>query len=552
MRWLHKLSLRFRSLFRKGRVEHELSDELRFHFEKLIEEKIASGMDKEEARYAALRELGGEDQIKEECRDMRRVNYIENLIQDVRYGLRQLRRNPGFTSVAVLTLALGIGANTAIFSVVDAVLLRPEPYPHPSRLVAISSRNQQSDESGVSPAEVSDWRDQAQTLESLAGYTRWEFHTLTGIREPDEVWTSSVSPNLFDVLGIHAVLGRTFIANESRSAVFSFEYWRRHFSSDPTVVGKTVAIDGKPYLVIGIAPANLEFPASGAQMWIPFSFTAAEADDRENRSIDVVARLKADVTLQQAQAQMNTVAHRLAMQYPKTNVGWDIRVEPFHDPQVSDALRSAVLALLGAVFFVQLIVCANVAGMLLARGTARQGEMAIRGALGAGRWRLIRQLLVETLMLAGPSSIAGLVVASSGLHLILGMLPRYTNLDTHGVEQVTLSLPVLGFTVALTLLTAIVVGLLPAMRLSKLELDTSLKECGRGAGSSGPRMGLQRALIVSEVALALVLLVGAGLMIQSFDRLSSAPLGFNPDHVLAVRVPLVTFKYVQGPQAAKF
>jgi putative ABC transport system permease protein len=474
------------------------------------------------------------------------------LLQDLKFGLRMLRKNPGFTAVAVVTLALGIGANTAIFSIVDAVLLHHAPYLNPTQLVDIGARNPQGEQDAVSVGDFTDWEEQTRAFQGLAAYRPWAFHTLTGAGAPDEVWASPVSAALFHLLGVNAALGRTFVSNESQSVILSYQYWRGHFSSNPGIIGTTLVLDGKPYTVIGIAPADFEFPAPNAQMWTPLTFRADERNDHQDHSLHAIARLKAGFTQKQAQAEMDTVSRRLATEYPKTNAGWSASVESFKGQETGGVLRAAVLALLGAVAFVLMIVCANVASMLLARGAARQGEMAIRAVMGAGRSRLIRQLLVESLVLAGLASVAGVVVASSGLRMIVGLVPKYSLIETQGVHRIAINLPVLGFTVAISLLAGVVVGLLPALRVSSLNLNESLKERGRASGTSGRRSGLQRVLVVSEVALALVLLVGAGLMIQSFERLATAPTGFNPDHVLTVRVPLAKYKYSEGPQSVAF
>ena len=552
MRWFYKLPLRLRSLFHKSRVERELTDELRFHLEKLIEGKVEKGMTPEEAPYAALRELGGVEQIKEECRDMRRVNYIESFLQDIRYGLRQLRRSPGFTAVALITLALGIGANTAIFSVVDAALLHAAPYQKPAQLVALGSASPQGEKDLVSPGDFADWAQQAHAFQGMAAYQQMEFHALAGRGEPDEVWTAPVSPNLFHLLGVSLIAGRTFDSNENQAVVLSHQYWRSHFSLDPKIIGKGLVLDGKPFTVVGIAPPDFEFPHPDTQMWTPLTFSATDQNDRQDHTLSVIARLKSGVTLKQAQAEMDTFARRLGIEYPKTDAAWSASVEPFRGREIGDVLRAAILALSGAVVFVLMIVCANVASMLLARGAARRGEMAIRAALGAGRWRLMRQLLVESLMLAGAASVAGLALAFWGIDTIVSLVPKYNLIETQAVHRITINLPVLGFTVALSLLTGIVVGLLPALRISSLNLSESLKESGRTSGVSGGRYTLQRVLVVSEVALALVLLVGAGLMIETFRHLETAPTGFNPDHVLTVRVPLARYKYSPGPQSVNF
>ena len=477
---------------------------------------------------------------------------METLIQDFRFGLRQLRRNPGFTIVAVLTLALGIAATSAIFSIVDAVLLHGTPYRNPAQLVEIGNRNPQGETELVPAGDFSDWQGQNQVFQELAAYRHFEFHTLTGAGEPDEVWVSPVSTDLFHLLGVNTSIGRPFDANETSVVILSHEYWRSHFASDKQVVGRRLALDGQPYTVIGIAPDDAEFPDVNTQMWVPLTLTAADKADHEEESLNVIARLKPAVTLKQAQAAMDVVANRLASQYPKTNAGWTAPVTPFKAPKVGGVLRAAILALLGAVVFVLLIVCANVASMLLARGTTRQTEMGIRAALGARRWRLIRQLVIETVSLACAASVAGVALAWWSLRLMLSLVPEHSRLDTHALQRIGMNLPVLAFAIAFSLLTGVAVGLLPALRVSSLNVIDSLKGSGRkwGIGARGSR--LQGALVASEMALALVLLVGAGLMIQSFQRLERAPTGFVPDHILTVRVPLVKYKYEPGVRSTRF
>lgn len=547
------LLFRLRALFRPKSVESELDDELRVHFERQVEKHVKSGLPLQEARRRARLEFGGLDQVKEECRDARGVSFIETMIQDLRYGLRVLRKAPGFALVAVLTLALGIGATTAIFSVVDAVLLHSANYARPSELVEITERGLQTaagsiDE--VSPGDFSDWQ-ALPAFQGVAAYQRMEFHALSGGPEPDEVWASPVTPNLFRLLGVDSVRGRTFAPNETGVVILSHQYWESHFSSNPKVIGKALALDGKPYTVVGVAPADFEFPAANTEMWVPLTFSAGERADHDHRKLSVIARLRPGVTLQQAQAQMDVIARQLAAQYPKTNAGWTAPVTPFKAPEVQGVLRAAILALLGAVVFMLMIVCANVASMLLARGTTRQGEMAIRAALGAGRARLVRQLLIESVLLAATAGAAGLVLARWGLDVIVDLVPKYNLIQTQALHQISINLAVFGFAAALSLLTGIAVGLLPAARISRVDINDWLKEHGRtSSGSRGSR--LQRALVVSEIALALVLLIGAGLMIQSFERLASAPTGFNPDHLLTVRVPLMNYKYSQGPQSTAF
>ncbi len=317
---------------------------------------------------------------------------MSGLIQDLRYGLRMLAKNPGFTAAAVLTPALGIGANTAIFSIVDAVVLHAPPYQNPTQLVGISARSPQGEQDQISAGDFSDWQAQSQAFQSLAAYRESEFLTLTGAGQPDEVWASPVSENLFQLLGVNAAVGRAFVPKEVQSVVLSHQYWRSHFSSDPKVIGTILSLDGRPYTVVGIAPSDFEFPRANTQMWIPLTLSAADKNDHENRSLSVIARLKPGVTLKQAQAEMDIVARRLASVYPKTDAAWSAPIEPFRRQEISPILRAAVLALLGAVVFVLLIVCANVASMLLARGAARQVRWrsvppwALAGPGPSGNW----------------------------------------------------------------------------------------------------------------------------------------------------------------------
>ena len=478
---------------------------------------------------------------------------MEVLAQDLRYALRQLRKSPGFTSVAIITLALGIGATTAIFSVVHTVLLHSAPYARSAELVAISEKGPatEPDETGeVSPGDFTDWQAQAPVFAGMAAYQSWEFHALTGGgSDPDEVWASPVTRNLFQVLGVNAFLGRSFAPDDTQAMMLSHQYWRSHFASDPRILGKPLALDGKLYRVIGIAPPDFEFPAANAQMWTPLTFSPADRANHEDRRLSVVARLNPGVTLRKAQAVMDTVATRQAAQYPKSNSGWSAPVAPFKSTEVRGTLRDTILALLGAVVFMLMIACTNVASMLLARGTARQGEIAVRAALGAGRSRLVRQLLVESVLLTVAAGIGSVMLAYLGLAAIISLVPKYNLVETQALNHISMNLPAFGFAAALSLLTGIGVGLLPALRASRIDISEWLKEHGLRVGAGKTR--LQGALVTCEIALALVLLVGAGLMVQSFRRLSATPTGFDPDHLLTVRVPLMKYKY-SPPQSADF
>ena len=476
---------------------------------------------------------------------------MESFAQDLRYALRQLRNTPGFSLVVVVTLALGIGATTAIFSVVDSVLLRSANYQRPDELVSISGKGPSTrpDEvNEVSAGDFTDWQAQASVFSGMAAYQSWEFHALSGGgQEPDEIWASPVTPSLFHVLGVNALLGRTFTPNETQVVILSHQYWRTHFASDPKTIGKTIVLDGKMYQIVGIAPQDFEFPAANAQMWTPLVLSAADKANHENRDLSVVARLKPNSTLRQAQAVMDTIAGRIAAQSPKTNFGWSASVVPFKSREIGSALRDTLLALLGAVLFMLTIVCANVVSMLLARNMARHGEVAVRAALGAGRLRLIRQMVIESVLLTFAGGVCGVILARLGLAAIVSLLPKYNLIETQALNHISINLPILEFVAALSLFVGIGVGLLPALKASRIDISEWLKEHGRSAPHSGTYM--QSALVMCEIALALVLLVGAGLMIQSFRRLSAAPTGFDPDHLLTVRVPLMRYKYSPAQSA---
>jgi putative ABC transport system permease protein len=546
------LVYRLRALFRRRSVEADLEVELDAHLEHQTEKYILSGLAPEEAARRARLDFGGLDKSKEECRDARGIGFMETTIQDFRFGLRTLGKTPLFTAVATITLALGIGATTAMFSFVNAVLLQGTPYQNPARLVSIGTRDAQGHEELATPGDFSDFQAHSRAFEGLAAYKSWEFHALTGAGEPDEVWASAVSTNTFQLLGINAAAGRTFAANETQTLILSHEYWHSHFAADPKIIGKTLALDGKPYTVIGIAASNLQFPDPNTLMWIPLKFTAADETNHEEQTLSVIARLKDGVSLDQAEAEINVIARQLALEYPATNAGRRAFVTLFKDREAGSILRSAVFALMGAVILVFAIVCANTTSMLLARGSARQAELAIRAALGAGRWRLVRQMVAESVLMAGAGSLSGLGLAKWGLTFIVSSVPKYNLIETQAVHRISINLPALAFAVAFAFLTGIAVGLMPAWRATKLDFNRSLKQSGWTAASRGGRSALQRGLVISEVALALVLLVGAGLMIQTFLRLETAPTGFKPDHLLTVRVPLVNYKYSQGEPSAAF
>jgi putative ABC transport system permease protein len=553
MRWLYKIPLRFRSLFKRSRVEKELTDELRFHLEKLMEENVAKGMTPEEARYAALRELGGVDQIKEECRDMRRVNCIESFFQDARYGLRQLRRAPGFAAMVVSALALGIGANAAMFSVVNAVLLRPLPFRDPDRLVVIE---------GIPAVEFDglhtqvigwhDWVGKSRTLADVSVYERGGVN-LFGGDQPVHLPAAAVSDGFFWLLGVGAIKGRTFMPEKNQparpEAVISYDLWQGHLGADPNIVGRNLELSGKPFTVIGVMPPGFEFPGE-TQVWVPAALNTEESLFAEGGIMNFqIARLNPGVTLSQVRAELGVSLKQLEKENsapfnPKLNV------TPLHLQLVKDS-RPALLVLMGAVALVLLIACADVTNLLLARNAARSRELAVRSAIGAGQARLIRQLLTESVLLSLTGGALGLLVGAGTVRLERGLLPLSETL----LGGIRLDAGVLGFTFAVAVLTGVLAGLLPALGSSRVVLSEALK-AGAGDSSAGfgfrQQHGLRVVLGIGEVGLALVLLIGATLLIRSLACLSTVNPGFRTDHLLTARLFLAGPGYAADASRGAF
>ena len=463
-----------------------------------------------------------------------------------------LLKKPGFTAIAVLTLALGIGANTAIFSVVNAVLLRPLPFAEPDRLVMVYEKRLKlgRTRNPVSAPDFIDWRAQNTVFENMAAYTWWNAN-LTGGDEPERIMGAVASAGLFPTLGVEPALGRSFTPEEdqpnaNRVVVLSHGLWQRRFGSDAGIIGKTLTLNGNSFTVVGVMPRGFHFPDKQIEMWAPLALNTSEAGNRGSHYLHVVARLKPGMSLPQAQAEMETIASRLEQQYP-VNVGHSVNIFPLYEETVG-SIRPALLVLLGAVGFVLLIACANVANLLLVRGSARQKEIAIRTALGAGRFRIIRQLLTESVLLAIVGGGLGLLLAIWGTDLLVALSPP----ETPRVSEIGLDRAVLGFTLAVSLLTGMVFGLLPALQASKPDLNDSLKEGGRSQMASGSRSRIRSLLVVAEVASALVLLVGAGLLLKSFIRLREVNPGFNPENVLTMQLSLPQTKYKEEHQQAAF
>ena len=527
----------------RRKQKDELDEELRAHHDAAVQERIERGEPRAQAESAARREMGNTGLIAEITREMWGWASLDRLLQDVRYGLRQLRRNPGFTLTAVLTLALGIGANTAIFSAVNSVLLRPLPYRDSDRLVAVFNHEKRMGEprNPTSPFDFHQWQ-QNRVFEAMAAATPWE-PVLTGYDRPDRLDGLRASATLFQLLGAEAALGRTFREPDGeigshRVVVLGHNIWQRRFGSDRALVGRTLLLDSEPYTVIGVMPPGFRFPpfwAVDAEFWAPLTFTPDERN-RRARFLRAFARLKPGVTLAQARSEMDGIARRLEQEAPQSNKSVGVTVEPLQEPVVH-GIRPVLVALLGAAGFVLLIGCANIANLLLARASVRSREFAVRMALGASRARLVPQLLTESLLLALLSGAAGLLLGVWLLGALRGMmaesLPR--------IVEVQLDWRVLAFAFAVSLLTAIATGLAPALQAGRGGLVDALKSGTRQ--TSGGSSRLRGGLVVSEVALAVVLLAGAGLMLQSVWRLANLDPGFRREQVLTAEISFAGERY---------
>jgi len=562
MRTVQKVRLRLRSLFRRHRVECELDAELRFHMDQQVDENMLAGMQPDEARKAALHAMGDLTQHQEECRDLRGVNWIENLLQDLRYSMRRLRQEPGFTAVAVLTLALGVGSNTAIFSVVRAALLRPLPYAQPDRLITLGevrSRNE-PDPLAMSTWYASypdflDWRAQSKTLESLAGFNGDGF-TLRGVGQPESVSAVQVTPNFFSTLGVRPQFGRDFHAGEDDKsgphvAILMHSFWKSRFHGDPAVVGRSIQLDADSVTIVGVLPPEFEFaPRGNAQLWVPLHIGEIMKTRRNLRWISVVGRLARGATLAQAEAEMRLINTRLAAAYPQENGATTLIMATLSE-RIVGKLRVLMLVLFAAVGFVLLIACANVATLLMARSARRRREFAVRAALGAGRGRLTAQLLCESLMLATAGAALGLAIAQYGTRLLIAAIPDSRLNSMPFLRDAHADSAVLAFLLATAIVTGIAFGLAPLLEISNTNLGEALQDESRGS-SSGVRTRLRRALVTAEIAFSLVLLVGAGLMVKSLGLLLSRNPGFNTQRLLTFSVFLQPGNYPKASDLIRF
>jgi predicted permease len=671
-----RLSSLVRNIVRKERNEHELDEEVHGYVELLTAEKIKSGMSANEARRQAMIETGGTEQVKERVREVRAGAFFETLLQDVRYGLRQLRRSPGFTAIAVLTLALGIGANTAIFSVVNAVILRPLPYPASDRLVWITEEVPALKAELAGSADYLDWRDQNQTLDGITAYDESASFNMTGRGTPARVHAAQVSANFFPTLGVSPQLGRGFTSEEDRpngpnAVILMHSFWEQYFGSDPAVLGKTVTLNATPYTVVGVMPASFRFPGEPEiQLLTPLALNEAQEALRQMmRLVHIIGRLKPDVTVARALTDLDAIRKRseaavqaagprsgtspmpapapgpapsgghmmqfttsestprpagpAAIQPPAGAVrrqtsrapGSTPAQDQFFGPPLGAAgasraqngpppgggppamhqpgpggsqpagrvagpgpgnrpiwagrpdvqlkvvplgehlagnLRPAMLTLLAVVGLVLLIACANVANLMLTRASARSREVAVRSVLGAGRWRLVRQLLSESVILGLAGGVAGLLLAAWGVRVMTRLIPASIGGDILSVVPVKLDASVLLFTLAVSVLTGILFGLAPALSATGKDLSEGLKEGAPGSGAGSRRGWVRGILTVAELSLALVLLIGAGLLVRSFYRLLSVDPGFAPERVLTMNLSLTDSRYPTPQQRCAF
>jgi putative ABC transport system permease protein len=551
MYWLRFIRLRLKALLRKEQVEEEMDAELRFHLMMRTQENIERGMTPERALRDARRRFGNLDHIKDAAREIKGGGMLETLLQDARYGVRTMLKSPVFTAVAVLTLAVGVGANTAIFSVVNAVLLKALPYHDSHRFVIVSGADQSAGPGTISAAEAQDFAAQLTALEDFAAMQSQSVN-LTGGAQPERVRGAFVTANFFEVFKLPPSAGRTFARGEDqpgaeRVVVVNEGFWQRRLNSDPRLASQKLILNGEPYSVIGVVPSSFRQPFDAeVEIWLTVQRFPGYAARRDARFLFGIGHLRPDVTPEQAQAEVDIVAARMAQAYPDESAGRGAKVELLEE-RVVRHIRPILLALFAAVGCILLIACSNLANLTLARGVARQKEFALRSALGAGRWRLARQLLTETTLLALLGGSVGLLLARWGVDVLLavnpGVLPP---------GEVRLDAPVLLFTLGASVLTGVLFGLTPAWKMSRLDLHTTLKEGGRGGGEGLGTLRARGVFIVVQVALALVLLVGGALFTKSFYRLLQVDPGFKPENLLTLEYRLPRNKYVESSAQWEF
>ncbi len=552
------LILRLRTLFGRSSVERELDRELSFHLEQQVEENIAQGMSPADAYTAARRGLGGLSQIQEECRDMRRTNHIETIWNDLRYAVRTLARTPGFTIIIVLTLALSIGANSAIFSVIQGVLLKPLPYPHPERLARIYFNSDTQPKFPLNPNDFRDFRERNRTFESMAAITRRDLQLSGTGGEPLMLRGFSVTGSYFHVLGLNLARGRDFtfddeLPERGRLAILSDHLWRSRFGADPAILGRTITLNTETFTIVGVMPPGAQHPGNNfhavadgdtVDLWTPYSLYQMPTD-RGSHFMDTIGRLKPGVSPEDGQADLRTILDLLKKEH--TGKGWRIYTVPLYREMVGRSERM-LLVLLAAVGLLLLIACVNAANLLLARASARVREIAVRSALGAARGRIVRQLLTESLVIALAGAALGTLLAVGGVRVLVAFLPA----DFPRASAIRLDSTVFAFTLVVAILTGLLFGLVPALTASRTDLQNSLRESGRSATGTGRQLRLRNFLVIGETGLASVLLIAAGLMLHSFVNLLRADPGFEPQQVLTASLSLPFQHYKSVPQRVQF
>ena len=545
-------------IFRRRALDRELEGEIAAHIEARADELVESGMSPDAAWHAARAQFGNSASILEQSREEWGFEWIESRLRDLRIGARTLRRTPLFTAVAAATLAIGIGANAAIFSLIHAVLLRPLPFAEPERIVmlwerppkemvtaALGSRNRQNP---VSPGNFQDWREHTRSFQDMAAMATFPMG-LSGFGEPRAIAGAQVSASFFRILGVAPLLGRTFtdgedVPNGPRLVVLGYSLWKEQFGGDRNVVGRTVLLHNQPYAICGVMPEGFDLSFQHAELWVPAGIVRG-ARRGEGRYLSVIAKLKPGISTAQAQADLAGVAAQIAAERPAMSAGWTAGVVSLYQ-QTTGQVRTALFVLFGAVTFVLLIAAGNIANLLLMRGTERRREIAVRAALGASRGRIAAQLLAESLLLSIAGTAAGIALAWYGLRAIVASLPA---LAVPRIEGVHLDLPVLGFSVALCLATALLFGLAPALALSRTQPDDGLKQSG---ARTTARRGIRGLLVGAEVALSLVLLVGAGLLIRSFLNQMGVERGFRVDRILTMRMFFAPARYSDDGRRARY
>jgi predicted permease len=556
---LDDLRYRVRALFRHRVVERELDEEIQFHFDRQVEKYLKSGMSEAESKRRARLAFGGHEQVKENCREARGTGFIELTLQDAKYALRQLSANPTFTLIMILTLALSIGANSAIFSVINGVLLKRLPYRQPDRLVRLFLSSREYPKFPLNPFDFLDFRARNHSFDAIAAFTRGDVQ-LSGDGEPVRLNGFGVTSGYFRVLGLQPELGREFdfqaeIPGNGLKVILSDRVWRTRFGADPNIIGRKITMNMQPFTVIGVMPAGTEHPGNdyhavaygeSVDVWWPFSFNG-NSNQRGSHFIEGIGRLKNNVSVQTARAEMNAIMAQLAREHPNNDSGWTVLVIPLYT-EIVGASRQLLLVLLGSVGIVLLIACANIANLLMARASTRQREFAVRLAMGAPRLRVVRQLLTESLVISIIGGALGLALAFGGVRILVGLLPA----DFPRAQDIHISWPVLAFTLLVSLITGILFGLAPALQASRTDPKQGLQKAGRTSTAGRHQGRLRNALVAAEVSLASVLLIGAGLMLRTFLNLVHLDPGFRQDHLLTASLSLPQAQYKTDAKTAQF